>query len=115
MTITDKNLVVERIRDDGINGVQRIYGFKNNTGLSLVNGSMLHSYKFAWEAAVINDVNEAGGFTNINYDTPLTNDIVVFETDDETNEFIQKAEEYFESLPDPDTIEADQGQFGVGA
>jgi hypothetical protein len=91
--LTDDNLLVER--DSGVSGTQRIYRFKNGMGLSLVNGPMLHSYPFAWEAAVLEGVREDGGFDRLSYSTPLTKDVEVFESEDEANEFIQRAAQLF--------------------
>lgn len=94
--LTDENLILER--NGGISGRQRIYRFPNGHGLSLVNGYALHHYPFAWEAAVLKDVTPDGGRFEINYDTPLTDDVMVFGTDDEANEFIAKAASYFAEL-----------------
>jgi hypothetical protein len=87
MALTDNGLVIERPH---LNGVQRIYSF-GQYGLSLVNAPMVHAYQFAWEAAVIKGVDKVGNFESIIYDTPLTNDVEVFMTDDEANAFIEKA------------------------
>ena len=76
-------------------GVQRIYRC-GDWGLSLINGTVLHSYKFAWEAAVLQFKDDKHSLV---YDTPLTSDVEVFPTDEETNEFINKALDYFESFP----------------
>ena len=94
--ITNENLVVERSHTGGLGGVQRIYRFKGGFGLSLVNSPMLHTYQFAWEAAVIKDVKDDGDFSSLVYDTALTDDVVVFDTDEEANTFIEKAHKYFE-------------------
>lgn len=80
--LTDKYLVKER---DHLDGIQRIYKFPSGYGLSLVNAPVLHSYSFAWEAAVLSPKND------LDYTTPLTSDVEVFNTDDETNAFIERA------------------------
>jgi hypothetical protein len=90
MTLTDKNLVQER--NGGIAGTQRIYRV-GEYGLSLVNGPMLHSYPFAWEAAV---TKYRGDDWSLTYETPLTSDVEVFGTDREANAFIKRAFEWFE-------------------
>jgi len=79
--ITDKNLTSEKPHLDG---VQRIYDLANGYKLSLINSPIVHAYPFAWEAAVLKD-NE------LRYDTPLTEDVEVFDTDEEANAFIEKA------------------------
>ena len=72
-------------------GTQRIYRFPSGFGLSLVNGAMLHGYSFAWEAAVLEGVNDDGTFERLTYDTSLTDDVEVFMSDDEANQFIERA------------------------
>lgn len=87
--LTDEHLVLERANDIG--GVQRVYRFSNGYGLSLINLPMAHAYPFAWEAAVLKDVPEDGHGGEIDYTTPLTEDVEVFATDAEANEFIKRA------------------------
>lgn len=84
MTITDDMLVSER---PYLGGEQRIYLLPNGYRLSLVNSPALHAYSFAWEAAVLNPEVQRG----LAYDTPLTEDIEVFYSDDEANDFIARA------------------------
>jgi hypothetical protein len=88
--LTDKNLVEER--HAGISGYQRIYRV-GDYGLSFVNGPMLHAYPFAWEAAV---TKYDGDDWSLTYDTPLTNDVEVFDTEEEASAFIERAFEWFE-------------------
>jgi hypothetical protein len=87
--ITDDNLLLARAHSIG--GVQRIYRFKSGYGLSLINGPIAHSYPFAWEAAVLKNVSEDGRSDGLTYDTPLTQDVEVFMTDEEANDFIRRA------------------------
>lgn len=105
MPLTDENLLVEKphfiptdpftklmgFSENRDGSVQRIYRFANGHGLSVVNNPVLHSYPFAWEAAVIGDVDDEGGFSGLRYDTPLTEDVEVFYTDEEANDFIDRA------------------------
>lgn len=95
--LTDKNLLIERDHPN-LSGIQRIYRFPCGNGLSIVNSQELHYYPFAWEAAVLFDVSDDGDFERINYDTDLTDDVVVFFEDDEADNFISKAESYFAGL-----------------
>ncbi len=88
MSITDDMLVDER---PNLGGVQRRYRLPNGYGLSAISAAMLRSYPFAWEIAVLKP--EGGG---IAYDTPLTDDVEVFATDDEANAFIAKAKAWAE-------------------
>lgn len=96
MALTDEDLLLERSHPGLVGGVQRIYHFGNGKGLSVVNSPMLHSYPFAWEAAVINGIeklDEGFKYDKIDYTTELTNDVEVFTTDEEANAFIAKAKE----------------------
>lgn len=88
--LTEKNLVLERLHPS-LGGSQRIYRFQSGLGLSLVNAPMLHYYSFAWEAAVLKDVSEDGGEFELTYDTEMTDDVEVFSSDEEANEFITRA------------------------
>lgn len=94
MALTDENLLLER---QHLSGVQRLYRFKNGAGLSLVNASILHSYPFEWEAAVLKGVTPEGAFKGLDYSTPLTGDVEVFQSEKEANEFIAKAAALFAS------------------
>jgi len=98
--ILDNNLVWKREMDwlsmiGG--GEQRCYrvGFY---GLSVVNGRALHSYSYAWEAAVIKFENEDNDRFNLDYTTELSDDVEVFDTDEETNAFLLRAFDVFEKL-----------------
>lgn len=90
--LTDEGLIEERAHPSGLEGVQRLYRF-GDYGLSLINMPTAHGYPFAWEAAVL--VFDGKDY-EITYKTPLTSDVEVFSTDEETNEFILKARNYFE-------------------
>lgn len=94
--LTEKNCLIEKPHFGG--GVQRIYRFPGGYGLSMVNSPMLHSYPFAWEAAVVTDVTDNGGFSGLTYDTPLTSDVEVFDTEDEANAFIERAAAHFSAM-----------------
>jgi hypothetical protein len=74
-----------------LSGVQRIYRFPSGYGLSVVNPPELHGYPFAWEVAVLKHVNEQGFGYDLDYTTPLTSDVEVFDNNRDTNTFIHKA------------------------
>lgn len=96
--LTNDMLVKEKIANGG---QQRLYKLPNGFGLSLVNAVILHSYRFAWEAAVVTKMQDDGKFTKLTYDTPLTEDTEVFFTDEEANAFIEKAKQWaLETLND---------------
>ena len=103
--LTDRNLVWEREHPVAcVGGIQRVYRFANGNGLSFVNGQMLHISPFAWEAAVLQGVSEDGKVFDLTYDTPLTDDVEIFDSDEEANAFIERARVHFEgkSNADPD-------------
>lgn len=74
-----------------LSGIQRLYKLPNNYGLSLLNSKELHDFEFAWEAAVIEPSQDSEDFGCLSYDTPLTDDVEVFYSDEEANAFIEKA------------------------
>ena len=77
--------------------MQRIYRFVNRYGVSIINDPILHSYPFAWEAAVIKFVEDEGEPFHLCYDTPLTSDVEVFHSNEETNEFLAKVKAWSEA------------------
>lgn len=90
--LIDDHLLEEHVHPNGLGGVQRIYRFKSGYGLSAVNSPMLHGYPFAWEIAVLKGVEEDGGWDgDLCYDTPLTDGVEVFMTDEDANAFIRRA------------------------
>ncbi len=78
------------VRTGRMGGQQFIYDLGNGYGLSAVNSPDLHSFPFAWEFAVVSNPT-ATGFDDLDYSTPLTQDVEVFSSDEEANEFIAKA------------------------
>jgi hypothetical protein len=91
MALTDDMLVKASTRSDLSGGDARYYKLPNGFGLSAQSDTMLHSYPFAWEFAVVSGMRDDGRFEGLVYDTPLTEDIVVVDTDEEANEFIARA------------------------
>jgi hypothetical protein len=88
--LTDKYLLLE-IDNSNIGGAQRIYRFPSGCGLSVINSPRAHVFPYAWEVAILKNVSKDGSEFELTYDTELTNDVAVFMTDEETNEFIEKA------------------------
>lgn len=74
-----------------VRGHQRVYRL-GDYGLSIVNGRMLHSYSFYSEAAVIRFSGESDVRWEIDYSTPLSDDVEVFATVQQEQEFRDKAE-----------------------
>lgn len=96
--LTDENLLLEQPHPAPyVGGVQRVYRFPGGYGLSLINGPGARCHSFAWEAAVIKGVQDNGRYDSIVYSTPLTDDVAVFDSDDEANAFIREAAAYFAS------------------
>lgn len=103
MTLTNDHLESERPHDPFIGGVIRLYRYGPRFQLSLIDGAMAHSFPFAWEAAVLVD-------GCLCYETPLTDDVEVFRTDEEANAFLDKAKTWFaspEAAGFPDNSQAD--------
>ncbi|CAB4156415.1 hypothetical protein UFOVP1064_12 [uncultured Caudovirales phage] len=83
MALTD--LCLRDERPHFCEGTQRTYTLPNGYELSLINFPNAHVFPFAWEGAVINPHGK------LDYDTPLTNDVEVFRTEEQTNEWIIRA------------------------
>ena len=92
--MTDENLVSERNHPSiFIGGTQRIYRI-GNWGISAINGRGAHPFScgnWAWECAVIHFNSKDNYDFELRYDTPLTDNVEVFSTVDETNKFLEKA------------------------
>lgn len=79
--LTDECLLEEH---DHMGGKRRVYDLGNGYGLSAINSTLFHSYPYAWECAILKGRSPV-------YDTPLTQDVEVFASDEDANEFINKA------------------------
>jgi len=86
MALTD--LCLREERPHFCEGVQRNYALPNGYELSLINFPNAHIYAFAWEGAVINPHGK------LDYDTPLTNDVEVFMTEEAADAWIIRAIEW---------------------
>jgi hypothetical protein len=75
-------------------GVQYIFRFENNYGASIVkhNGSYSHRSDL-WELAVIKFDDGSDGSWDLNYDTPITNDVIGGLTDEEVRGLLQRIKE----------------------
>lgn len=85
-----KNLLIEREIQGGI---QRIYGFDNNYGASVVKHR--RSYGYAddkWELAVIKFSANKECWT-ITYDTPITSDVIGYLSEKEVNKLLKQIQE----------------------
>lgn len=60
-------------------GEARHYRLPNGYGLSAQADTMLHAYPFAWEIAVCRGMGGDGLFEGLAYDTPLTDDVEVYD------------------------------------
>lgn len=97
MALTDDLLVKASPRHDLSGGEARYYKLPNGYGLLAQSDPMLHSYPFAWEFAVVTNMSDEGTFDDLSYDTPLAEDVVVCDTDEEANEFIARARAWAEA------------------
>lgn len=66
-------------------GTQLLFKLPNGFTVSFVNPKELHSYEFAWEAALL----DSDGC--ISYNTPLTQDVEVFFNDADAEAFLDLA------------------------
>ena len=85
------------VKDHNILGGQHLLYRWGNWGLSLINSDIAHASRYSWEAAVIKFSNDNSLEYEIVYNTPLTGDVLVFNTIYDTNVFILEAKDYFVS------------------
>lgn len=81
---------------DRYRGTNISYRMTPTYGLSVTNVPFIRVTDFAWEVAVLDFDNE--GHTDLCYTTPLTGDVLVFYSDEETNHFIYQAKIVFTLL-----------------
>lgn len=72
-----------------LGGVQRLYDLGNGYTLSAINAPMVHAYSYAWELAVLNNAT----------DMPLGDSVVVTMSQEEADEFIERAFQWAEATP----------------
>ena len=73
------------------NGVQKLYRFDNGYGASVVR--FCHSYggmRGLWEVAVIRYEGQGIFEYELNYDTPITDDVLGYLTEDEVNQVLDQ-------------------------
>lgn len=74
-------------------GVHYVFRFANNYGASVIkhDGSYGHDGD-AWELAVILYENESNDSWHLNYDTPITDDVIGWQTDEEIRDLLKQIE-----------------------
>lgn len=85
----ETNLFSERF-DDGLGGIMYRFKFDNNYGASIVK----HKYSYGsnrdlWELAVLR-FTEGDPKGYLTYDTPITNDVVGYLTDERVRDLLNK-------------------------
>jgi hypothetical protein len=77
-----------------LGGVQYVFRFANYYGASVVKhrGSYGHNIDM-WELAVIKFENDDNDSWDLNYDTPITSDVVGYLTDDEVRDLLTQIKE----------------------
>ena len=87
MKIEELKEFIVKDRTTSYGGHQIVYRFPNNYGASVVNGSMLHSYSFYVELAVLKFKDNTDSFGLV-YDTPITDDVEILSNDAELKEML---------------------------
>ena len=90
MALADRNPAKTR---PNLDGIQHVFDLPNGYGLSFINAPMAHAYPYAWEAGVF------GPNGKLTYDTPLTNDVEVFDTEADAEAFLDKALAWAATVP----------------
>ena len=76
--------------DDG--GIQKFYRFDNNYGASVVHPSYSYGNENGlWELAVLGYTDDL--YWYINYDTPITDDVIGYLTDEDVEKILHKIKE----------------------
>ena len=81
-------------RDDLImgGGQVRLYRLPNGYGLNGINTPRAYRFAFAWEFTVLEpDPEDALGFGDVAFDTPLTTSVKVCRTEEDAVEFLGEA------------------------
>ena len=81
-------------RLDLFGGVQYLFKFENRYGASVIkhNGSYGHG-RDLWELAVIKFNSDSGDDWDLNYDTPITDDVEGWLTDEDVRNLLQRIKE----------------------
>lgn len=76
-------------------GVQAIHEFPNGYGISVINGKYAHCDDHTYEVAILKD-------GHLTYDTPLTQDVLNYQTEKDIDNILSFLENYQPSYIDID-------------
>jgi len=85
-----KQPIIERIHPAGLGGVQKIYRFDNGYGASVVQTPFSYGGSDGlWEIAVLMFNAPSKDDYELTYDTPITNDVLGYLTQNQVSETLQ--------------------------
>ena len=77
-----------------VDGIQYLFRFDNNYGASVIKHSGSYGYKEdLWELAVIKFYGDGIHDWNLNYETPITDDVIGWQTDEGIRNLLQQIKE----------------------
>lgn len=89
----ESNLIHTR-NDNCMGGIQYVFRFQNHYGASVIKhrGSYGHEDDL-WELAVIEFETDDNDHWELTYDTPITADVIGWQTDEQIRELLRKIKE----------------------
>lgn len=85
-----KNYIIDTVENKELNGIQYIFRFDNCYGASVVKNDVSYGHHDdQWELAVV-IFDTDGTYLGIDYDTPITDDVLGYLTDKQVKETLEK-------------------------